>query len=506
MERSRADKVIAFIHKYLIVPEGEHVGKPIVLAPFQIDFIRDVYDNPHISDTGILSIARKNAKTATIACLVLVHLVGSEARQNSRIVSGAQSRDQAAEVFNLASKMVMMSPQLSKIVKIIPSSKKLVGLPLNTEYMATSADAKTAHGKSPVVAIIDECGQVRGANSDFIDAIVTSQAAHKNPLLFYISTQAASDSDFFSLIIDDAIKNKPPKTVCHVYAADQDADVMDEQQWRKANPALGIFRSEDDMRKLAEMASRMPSFENAFRNLNLNQRVSAHSPFISRDAWAACGEKTVTLDDCSEIYGALDLSNKKDLTALVLVGLHDGKWHVFPRFWMPSAGLLDRVKQDKAPYDVWHSQGYLVTTHGATVDYDWVASELAALCAKYDVTAIAYDRWRIEFLQKELDRLDAKIPLVEWGQGFKDMSPALDALEGHILNKTIVHGGHPVLNMCAANATVVKNPAGDRKLEKIKNSGRIDGVVALAMACGIAQRNHEPKSKLDDFIFNPLVF
>src|SRR3954453_23487657 len=240
---TRGERVIGFIHRYILVPEGEHVGKPAILADFQKRFLLNVYDNPNITDTAILSMARKNAKTATIAFILLAHLVGPEAVQNSRIVSGAMSREQAVEVYNLASKCVMLSPELSKIIRIVPSSKKLIGLPMNVEYQAISAEAKTAHGKSPVLAILDEVGQITGPRSDFLDAITTAQAAYSNPLLIYISTQAANDGDLLSLLIDDALTNKPPKTVCYLYATDPDADLMDEVQWRKANPALGLFRS-----------------------------------------------------------------------------------------------------------------------------------------------------------------------------------------------------------------------------------------------------------------------
>ena len=506
---TRGERAISFIERYCVVPEGKFVGKPVKLAKFQKDFLLAVYDNPFITDTAILSIARKNAKTATIAFIVLIHLVGPEALQNSRIVSGAMSREQASEVYNLASKCVMLSPKLSGIIRIVPSSKKLVGLPMNVEYQAISAEGRTAHGKSPVVAILDEVGQVRGPQSDFIDAITTAQGAYDNPLLIYISTQAANDGDLFSITIDDAVKNKPRKTVCHLYAADPEAGLMDKKQWQKANPALGIFRSETDMKKQAEKASRMPSFENTFRNLNLNQRVSTSSPFVSKNSWMACNAAPYPLSECTIIYGGLDLSGKFDLTAFVLFGYHpeSDSWNVHVWFWTPEKGLEDRAKNDRAPYDVWVKQGFIHTTPGASVDYEWVAKELAEICAEYDIQSIAYDRWRIDILKKELERIGIELPLLEWGQGFKDMSPAVDALEGKILNATIRHGGHPVLNMCAANAKIIKDPAGNRKLDKSRTSGRIDGIVALAQAAGVAEKQStvETPDDIDDFIFNPVV-
>ena len=482
---TRAARIITFIERYCRTPDGEHVGKPLVLAEFQKDFIRDVYDNPAGTRRAILSVSRKNGKTGLIAGLLLAHLVGPEAKLNAQLVSGAMSRDQAALVFKLASDMVRLSPELSELVRIIPSGKRLIGLPLNTEYKALAADGKTAHGLSPVLAILDEIGQVRGPQSDFIDAITTSQGAHAEPLLIAISTQAASDADLFSQWIDDAQTSQDPRIVCHLYAAPEGCDLMDESAWKAANPALGLFRSEDDLREQMTQAQRMPSMENSARNLLLNQRVSTFAPFISPDVWKSCN-RTLSVQLDGPVFAGLDLSARTDLTALVIVGQVDGVWHVQSHFWTPEQGLQDRARRDRAPYDVWARQGFLHTTPGATVDYEIVAQDMAAILADLNVQAIAYDRWRIDLLRKELERVGCDLPLVPWGQGFKDMAPALDALEAELLNQRVAHGMHPVLTMCAANAVVVKDPTGARKLDKSRATGRIDGMQALAMAMGVA--------------------
>lgn len=501
---TRGERVVRFIESYCVIPEGQHVGKPVKLAGFQKKFILGIYDNPHGTDTAILSIARKNAKTGTIAFLVLAHTVGPEAVRNSRIVSGAMSREQASEVYNLASKCVQLSPKLRDIVRIIPSSKKLVGLPMNVEYQAISAEGKTAHGKSPILAILDEVGQIRGPQSDFVDAITTAQGAYDNPLLIYISTQAANDGDLFSILIDDAERNKPPKTVCHVYAADKDADVLDEEQWKKSNPALGLFRSLSDMRKQAEKASRMPSFENTFRNLNLNQRVAATSPFISKSVWEACGSDPGEMEGI-EVYAGLDLSGKTDLTSVVFTAEEDGLLRVWPFFWTPEEGLQDRVDRDRQPYDVWVDQGYLRTTPGRTVDYEFVITDLMEIIGDNELLMMAFDRWRIDIFKRDCERIDVELPLKEFGQGFRDMGPAIDKLEEYLLNERMQHGMHPVLTMCAANAVVTKDPAGSRKLDKSKATGRIDGMVALAMAIGIMSKHAEDPIDLDAFLSDPLV-
>lgn len=491
-KRTRGERVIAFIERYCKVPEGKLVGKPMQLDPFQKKFILDVYDNPHRTLRAYLSIARKNGKTALIAAIVLAHLCGPEAVLNSQIISGARSRDQAALVFKLASKMVRLSPELSALVRIIPSTKTLIGLSKNVEYRAISAEGKTAHGLSPILAILDEVGQVRGSHDDFVEAIETAQGAHDEPLLIAISTQAPNDADLFSVWLDDAAKGEDPQIISHVYTTPLDTPLDDVDGWRLSNPALGVFRSQQDVEKQAARAKRMPAFESSFRNLTLNQRVQAVSPFVTRSVWMACKEPPNLLAFLKyPVYAGLDLSARTDLTSLVLA-CHDGeRWHVLPYFWTPEVGLEDRAKKDRATYDLWAEQGFILTTPGRSVDYEHVAADFMRITDGMPIQAIGFDRWRIDVMVKEFDRLGVQLPLVPFGQGYKDMSPALDEFESALLNGSINHGGHPVLTMCAANVTVERDAADNRKFTKAKSNGRIDGMVAAAMAFGMHAKLHE---------------
>jgi phage terminase large subunit-like protein len=94
--------------------------------------------------------------------------------------------------------------------------------------------------------------------------------------------------------------------------------------------------------------------------------------------------------------------------------------------------------------------------------------------------------WRINDLKRELDAIGCHVPLEPHGQGFKDMSPAVDVVERLIIQRKLRHGAHPVLQWCAANAVVTRDPAGGRKFDKAKSTGRIDALVALAMALSLA--------------------
>lgn len=520
--RTRGERVIAFIETYCLTPEGKHIGQPLVLRPFQKRWILAVYDNPAKTHTGVLSIARKNGKTALIAAILLCHLAGPEAVLNSQIISGAMSKEQASIVFELAVKMVDLSPTLTPLVRKFPSGKRLLGLARNVLYRALAADGRTAHGLSPILAIIDEMGQVVGPSDKFIAAIETAQGAYDNPLMLIISTQAPTDNDMLSQIIDAQAAANDPRVVCHVYSAPMkeidpitgaeggDVPLDDPDGWRSANPAMGDFRSEEDVKRQCAKAMAIPSFEPEYRNLILNQRVEAVAPFVPRSVWEANGATPTRLAR-ARAWGGLDLSSVNDLTAAVVVA-DDGS--VDCAFWLPEHGLREKSLKDKVPYDVWEKAGHLKTTPGKAIQYKFVALELRKTFDFYDIQAFAFDRYNMKFLKPWLaqevdDGKGGKKPLfsqdeidkfIEFGQGTASMTPALRELEGKLLDAQLKTGNHPVLNMCAANAKVVGD-SGARKFDKRTARGRIDGMVALAMAVGVMpQEVEESTGTLDDYL------
>ena len=498
---TRGDRNIAWIERHCIIPEGKFVGQPVRLAEFQKRVIKGIYDTP--TRRAIISFGRKNAKTTLSAFLLLLHLCGPEARENSQLFSAAQSRDQASILFALAAKMVRMSPDLASVVTIRDTAKQLACSDLGTLYRALSADAATAYGLSPVFTVHDELGQVKGPRSDLYEALETASAAQDQPLSIIISTQAPTDADLLSVLIDDAKQCNDPTQKCWLYTAPLDSDPFSDEAISAANPAFDIFMNKDEVRRQAEDAKRMPSREAAYRNLILNQRVEARNPFVTRSVWEGCGALP---DDLAgkRVYGGLDLSSVSDLTALVLVS-DDGDVH--PTFWLPGDGLAEKSRTDRVPYDIWARDGWLETTPGRSIEYEFVAHYLRYVFDTCDVQALAFDRYNMRFLKPWLERVgftEAELErFIEFGQGFVSMSPALRELESMLLNKKLRHGNHPVLSMCAANATVVQDPSENRKFVKAKASGRIDGMVALAMAVGVMP-NQPDTQDLDDFIYQPL--
>lgn len=496
---TRAERNIAWCEAHIHLPEGKFVGQPLKMAEFMKDDFKAIYDNPAGTRRAIISRGRKNAKTCECAFILLLHLCGPEHRVNSQTYSCGQSRDQAAVLFELAAKIVRLSPRLQPVITIKDTIKELVCPALGTTYKALSAEASTAYGRSPALTVFDELGQERGPRSALYEALETGTAAQEDPLTVIISTQAASDQDFLSAIIDHALAGHDPTTVLRFNSAPEDADPFSEETIRLANPAFDVFMNRKEVLGQAADARWMPAREASYRNLILNQRVDSSTPFIAPALWAACGDPPANLEG-REVYGGLDLSSVKDLTALVLISRDaaTGLTSVRPTFWLPSEGLADKARTDRVPYDQWADAGLLLTTPGASISYEYIAVYLhREIFARYRVAKIGFDRWNFSQLKPWLERAgfsETAIAehFVEFGQGTQSMSPALRELESLILERKLRHGDHPVLTMCAANAVVVGEDESNRKLSKKRSNGRIDGMVALAMAVGVTPLPTEP--------------
>jgi phage terminase large subunit-like protein len=486
----RSERNIQWVEDHIRIPEGRFVGQPLKMAEFMKDDFRAIFDNPHGTRRAIISRGRKNAKTVETAILMLLFLCGPEMMPNSQLYSAAQSRDQAGVLFSLAAKMARLNPILHGALTIRDTAKEIFCPDLGSLYKALSAEASTAFGLSPRFVAHDELGQVKGPRSSLYEALETATAAQEDPLSVIISTQAPTDADLLSVLIDDAKSGQDPRTVLRINAAPMDADPFSEEAIKAANPAFDIFMNQREVLSMAEDARRMPSREAEFRNYVLNQRVVAEAPFVSRSLWASCGGEVADLKGVP-VYGGLDLSATQDLTALVLIGRTEGVWHVKPTFWLPSDGLREKSRADRVPYDMWHKEGYLETTPGAAISYEYVAAYLRRVFDRYNVRKLAFDRWAFQFLRPWLEQAGFSEHelerFVEFGQGFQSMSPAMRDLEEALLQTRVRHGMHPVLTMCAANAVVKPDEAGNnRKLDKSKSTGRIDGMVALTMAFGVA--------------------
>lgn len=494
---TRAERVRAFIES-LPITSGVHAGKPFIIRDWQwSEIIEPLYatdaEGRRRKRKALITIPRKNGKTQLAAALALCHLVGPEAEARGQVYSAAADRKQAALILKELVAFVRAVDWLAKRIIIREHSKTLEDVVTGSTYEALSSDARKAHGLNVSFAIMDELAQ--WPKRDLYEALTTGGAARAEPLYVTISTQSHDKNSVMSELVqyaervrDGVIDDDTFLPV--IFAAPDDADPWSEETWRACNPALGDFRSLEEMRAAAAEAKALPAREPSFRLLYLNQPVDASARFLNARDWKAC-----KVDDTPGLFGqtllmkqrcilGLDLSSTTDLTALVA-------WFPATRdlrawFWMPADNIEEAERRDHVPYRLWRGQGFIEATPGRAIDKSFVVHRLGELTKEYDVQFCAADRWRLDEIRRLMDEAGVKIELQEFGQGWRDMGPAIDAFETAVLRRELRHPGHPVLDWNVANAVTVSDPTGARKLVKDRASGRIDGLVAAVMAIGAA--------------------
>ena len=499
-DEARARRVIRFI-ECLKHTKGEFHGKPFVLLPWQEKIVRDVFgtvrdEAPDMRQFNqvYIEIGKKNGKSELGAALALNMLINDD-EWKAEVYSCASDRQQAGIVFDVAVDMVQQNPTLRKLVKIIPSTKRMVYQPTGSIYQVLSSEVATKHGLNVSACIFDEL-HTQPTHALYDVMTQGSGDARKQPLWFFLTTAGTDRNSVCWEVHQKAMdilegRKRDPRFYPIVYGLPDDADWKDERNWYKCNPSLGHTITIDKVRDAFSKAMETPADENMFRQLRLNQWVKQSVRWMPMDKWDECGG---TVDmyalEGRACYAGLDLSSTSDLTTLVLVfpPTEEGEpYRVLPFFWLPEETLSLRVRRDHVMYDVWQKQGFIQTTEGNVVHYGFIEQFIIQLGERFNIREIAYDRWNATMMVQALE--DDGFTMVPFGQGFKDMSPPTKELMRLVLEHNVAHGGHPVLRWNMDNAYVRTDPAGNQKIDKQKSTEKVDGAVALVMGLDRAMKN-----------------
>lgn len=511
-----AAEAIAFFEEVLRLNGGEFEGKPFILDGWQAFIVGSLYGWLR-GDVRRFRVAYvetgKGSGKSPLAAGVGMKGLTADGEARAEVYAAATKKDQAMVLFRDAVAMYQQSPELYS--RLTPSG---VGENVwNLGYRATgswfrpiSADDGQS-GPRPHVALIDEVHEHKTAQ--VVEMMRAGTKSRRQALIFMITNSGAGKNtpcgiyhDYACEVAAGQRKDGTPvlddaffSFVCGLDEGDD--PLNDESCWPKANPSLQ-FKGLPGWQYLREQVTEargMPAKEAIVRRLNFCEWTAAINPWLSAVVWEPCrGDFTADALRGRRAYGGLDLSSTTDLTAFVLLVEPDAPgdpWRILPWCWLPEEGLKDRCQRDRVDYMAWKKAGHLETTPGRAISKRHVLQRVVQLCAQFDVQSIAFDRWRMaDFKQMAEDEGATLPPMLEFGQGFKDMSPALDQFETAILNRQVQHNGHPVLTWCAANAVTDSDPAGNRKLNKIKATGRIDLVVAAVMAYASASAQAEPQA------------
>lgn len=523
---TKADRVINFIERFVVHTKGRHAGKPFLLTEWQKDeIIRPLYGTVTLDDQydewvrqhriAWLEMARKNGKSEILSALALYHLI-ADGEESAEVYSVAADRDQASLVFNVAKRMVELSPVLSKHVEIIDSKKRLVYAKTNSFYQVLPGDAAGALGTNPSAVLFDEV--LTQKDRHLWDSMRQGFGTRKEPILIAATTAAYTTAAFALAEHDYGLRlianpEIDPARFVFIRGVPRDADWLDEGKpacklpgdhsdhedcggpkgtgWYLANPALGDFLNVNTLRAEAQEAREKPSAQNAFRVFRLNQWVSQAERWLDMSVYDANGFPTFTREDLKgrECFGALDLASTQDFTAWVLLfkgspmdPSADG-FTALPHFFVPRPAVLARTNY-RDRMEVWERDGFLTVTEGPTTDYNAILDRVTEDAGLFRIRLVGYDPWNATHLISLLEERGQ--PTVKVPQTSARLNDPCKALEANLADRQLYHGNNPVLRWMADNVELEITGDGLMRPSKRKSGEKIDGIAALVSALFVA--------------------
>ena len=490
-DKKKADRAVTFIEN-LCHTKGKWAGTPFWLLPWQEQLIRDIFgivkpDGNRQFRTAFVEICKKVGKSE-LAAAVALYLLYADNEPSAEVYGAAADRQQASIVFDVAKQMVEMSPALMKRSKLMGATKRIVNYSNAGYYQVLSAEVGGKHGFSVSGLVFDEIHTQ--PNRQLYDVLTKgSSDARQNPLHFIITT-AGNDRHSIAYELHtkavDILEGRrvDPTFYPVVYGLKDDEDWEDEANWYKVNPSLGYTVDIERLRDAYREAKQNPADEITFKWLRCNMWVSSTVAWIP-DAIYMRGNEPIDMDALAgrDCYAGLDLSSTGDITALVLIfppRNEDEKYVLLPYFWIPEETIPRRVKANSVPYDIWEKQGYIMSTEGNVIHYDFIEKFIMYLSEKYHILEIAVDRWNATQMIQNLE--GEGFTIVPFGQGFSSMLAPTKEFYRLLMDGRIIHGGNPVLRWMAGNVVIDTDPAGNIKVTKAKSKEKIDGIVAAIMA------------------------
>ena len=492
---NEGDRAVEFIN-HLTTSTGEQFA----LRPWQADIVRTLIGTTRrdgqrrYTDAG-LWLPRGNGKTELAAALTLERFFRDKSKRGE-FYCAAYSRDQASILFNSALAIIEDKPELLRLVTIVPSKKLVIHKERGSTFRALASEAQALHGLRPNVCIMDEIHTLR--DREAYTALQTGMGKKRQPLFVTITTAGLTGKQFLEYELYTYARNvragviKDPNYLPIIYEIEQDEDWLDEDVWHRVNPALGDFRSIDEMRRLAQRAREVPRYENDFRRLYLNQHVSQFSRWIRLDDWQK-GERKTLPSPAGPWFGGADLSAKIDLTSFALICRTENGYNSKCWNWIPVETAQDRERQDRVPYSLWERQGHIEYTPGNRVEQEYVLRRIVEICRDHDCTLVGLDPHNAEWMFQQLPK--EGIEVREATQNYRTLSEPSKEFEAVVAAGELFHYPNDCVDF-QINSVETKPTSDGRLIRPVKGTpnGRIDAIVAqiIAVALALSEETVEP--------------
>ncbi|EGQ9960040.1 terminase large subunit [Vibrio cholerae] len=513
---ARAQRAIDF-YQFTTNVKGDYAGKPIQLMPWQQWVIGSIFgwvtkDVHPIAGkqlrrfkTAEVFVARKNGKS-TLASGIALYMQLMDGELGPEVVTAARSAKQARIVFGDACVMTR-NGDLKQVARVYRNEIRSDFN--NGIFEAVPAEAANLEGKNIHCGIIDEIHV--HPSPEVLQVIRSGCGMRSQPLILIISTAGtilegvAVDQWKYGEEVLEQIRDDD-RFFAALYCIDAGDDFTNPDNWIKANPCLGGFKSDADLRADLQQALAIPSERVNFLTKFCNVFVNSADAWLDIQAVQKC-KADINLMDYKkrECYIGLDLAQKLDLTAISLAFPNDdGSVDVFFKQYIPQQAVDDASDRMHSLYNNFASQGYLEITDGIATDFRVIAQDIIACCSLFDVQTVGYDPAHATQLSFEL--AEQGIPMVAVPQTSKNMSEPAKEFEKLIMTQQLRYNGDTVFEWCCSNAYIKTNV--DQTIRVMKENemsvNKIDSVIALITAlslCVLKQPDQVSVYETQDLLF-----
>ena len=549
-----ADRVFGFFENVLRLSEGQFEGLPFELQPPQAFILGNLFGWKRADGTrrfrrAYIEQGKGNGKSPMAGGIGLYGMTG-DGEAGSQVYAAAAKREQAGILFADAVKMVRASPALSKRIEFSGG----VGREYNMAHHASGSffrpvsrdTGKSGSGPRPYFVLADEVHEL--PDGKILEMLERGFKFRREPLLFMITNSgsdrnsicwaehewaikvaagnidAVTDHTYIGDVLDDT-------TFSYVCALDKGDDALNDPScWAKANPLLGVTITEEYLAGVVAQAKNIPAKQNGILRLHFCEWTDADSAWMSREAIEPLlADFDPAMHKGEEVYGGLDLSQSRDITAagfVVRTGTTADNKPTFDAWveaWTPGDTMRARSERDKIPYPLWAQQGHIHAPDGENISYRHVAQTLVEYDRDYDVAMVAYDRYAYRRFEEDAAELGLSLNFVEHPQGgTKKAKPtpemekaakaagkqaeglwfpgSLRMFEDAIGEGRIRFKRNPVLVSALMSAVTEQDKWDNKWLAKQKSINKIDAAVALVMAFGAANAPRAEKKPLQMFV------
>lgn len=503
MDHVEAERHLKFTKLIPLVDLKEFANKPIVLQDWQAFLIANIYGWKYRKNgyrkykKVYLQIARKNSKT-TVSSVLSIDNAITDPENGGQIYFAATNKEQAELCFDMAKRMVGEMGRMYKSFKPICNvwRNSIEFINTQTVMKAVTGDPSSLEGMGAKCAIIDEVHVHK--DDKLINSISKGQVLHHSPLLIMITTAGYDKTEnapaYQSYMYSKNILNgtmEDDNFFCMIWEMDEDDDWNDKSKWGKANPNLGLSPKMESLESEYQMAKNLGGAKEVdFKIKHLNMWVDSDNVWISNDIVKA-GQMDIELwpEDVRKLYNGervndvikcrcgLDLASVHDFTSLCFEVVYEGKIYVWWKFYLPEKTMATTLNDN---YRVWRAKNLITVTPGNATDYNFIKKDISTMYENGVLHNVYYDRFNSS--QLVIDLSEMGIPMVKMGQGFMDMNTPSKDMEMQLLNSNVQHGNNPIFLWMMGNVKILYNENGDQKFSKKHSNGKIDGVVAWAMA------------------------